>query len=865
MPELLKILIIDDNAVEAEILQELLLKEKMNCSFQLAMDKNEFIHALDSFQPDLILFDNALPKFYATEALSIIKERALLVPFILITGTVSEEFAATIIKLGADDYILKNRLTKLPAAIDAALIHKAAEKEKQRAYQKLKESEERYRLMVERVSDAFLSLNKDWCFTYANRKAEQILGKARGSLQGKNIWAEFPLEKDDTLQYACERAMNEQQYVYLEYYDDFSQKWLESHIYPSPDGISIYFHDVTEKKVSEKEFNKLANRNKVILDTMRNSFLLTDARLNIVDVNDSFCQMLGYTKEELLKMHVGDIDAKLSNDEIRLHLDKSRQGNTIQLETRNRRKDGSIIDVEVSLTKMEIEGQVYFASFGQDISKRKKAEEKLKESEKQLLSAAQIAKLAYWEYDVKKREFTFNDQFYFILKTTAENAGGYTMSAERYEELFIDPEDRGLVRSETIKAIKSNDPHYSHQFEYRIVYPNWDIGYMAVHYFADKDSEGETIKVFGTIQDITDRKAADERLRKSNERFEMVAMATNDVIWDWDLISGNMWWNKNFYSLFMLKKEEVKKDIHSWYDGVHPEDLERVKKSLLQTIDNKENYWSDEYRFLKSNGEIVEVLDRGYVLYNEEGKAYRMIGSMLDITERKKATQALLNLEKKIMDHKLQEQKKVMRAIINAQEKERNRIALELHDNVCQLLTSIKFYISKATTMDGNMKQFLEYPLELLVTSIDSLRTLSKENITPLKDFDLQDMVQSLVDYLQHASSAKAQLNYRIADFSIDEDLKLNIYRILQEQINNIVKHSSAQNVTIQFETKGDHIHIEVVDDGKGFDPRKKRKGIGLSNMVNRVESFNGHITLESVPGKGSKIEIDVPIKTSSV
>ena len=125
----LKILLLEDSSIDAEIIKRLLLKEKLRCELRLVMDKKEFIKALAEFSPEVILSDNSMPQFSAAEALKITRQKFLHVPFILVTGTVSEEYAANIIKEGADDYILKDRLTRLPAAIAAARAQRRALKE----------------------------------------------------------------------------------------------------------------------------------------------------------------------------------------------------------------------------------------------------------------------------------------------------------------------------------------------------------------------------------------------------------------------------------------------------------------------------------------------------------------------------------------------------------------------------------------------------------------------------------------------------------------------------------------------------------------------------------------------------------------
>src|ERR1700730_1268061 len=143
MTEPLRILMLEDSASDAEIVQRLLKNEKLDFEFKLALSRDSFLNALDQFNPSVILADNSLPQFDAKEALRIVHQRSLHIPFIMVTGSVSEEFAADIIKLGADDYILKDRLTRLPAAIDAALKQQKAEKENQDVLEEIRKSNER--------------------------------------------------------------------------------------------------------------------------------------------------------------------------------------------------------------------------------------------------------------------------------------------------------------------------------------------------------------------------------------------------------------------------------------------------------------------------------------------------------------------------------------------------------------------------------------------------------------------------------------------------------------------------------------------------------------------------------------------------
>src|SRR5258705_11306919 len=155
------------------------------------------------------------------------RQRSLHIPFILVTGTVSEEFAANIIKQGADDYILKDRLIRLPAAIDTALRQQESEKEKLTALQNLMRSEEKYRQLVERVSDGFIALDTKWNIVYANKIAEERLGSPGGYLTGKHMWIEFPASIDDHFHEAYHRAMRMQKNIHLREYSIAVNRWIE--------------------------------------------------------------------------------------------------------------------------------------------------------------------------------------------------------------------------------------------------------------------------------------------------------------------------------------------------------------------------------------------------------------------------------------------------------------------------------------------------------------------------------------------------------------------------------------------------------------------------------------------------------------
>jgi putative nucleotidyltransferase with HDIG domain len=165
-----------------------------------------------------------------------------------------------------------------------------------------------------------------------------------------------------------------------------------------------------------------------------------------------------------------------------------------------------------------------------DIRERKLAEKTLCENDVQLSNALQIARAGNWTYDVATDQFTFNDNFYRIFRTTAAEVGGYTMTSAEYTRRFVYPEDAAVVANETELALRSPNPNYSQEIEHRIIFKGGEIGYMAVRFFIVKDQAGKTVKTYGVNQDITQRKRDEGTLRRLNRTLRALSGASTLMV-----------------------------------------------------------------------------------------------------------------------------------------------------------------------------------------------------------------------------------------------------------------------------------------------------------------------------------------------
>jgi len=145
------------------------------------------------------------------------------------------------------------------------------------------------------------------------------------------------------------------------------------------------------------------------------------------------------------------------------------------------------------------------------------------------------------------------------------------------------------------------------------------------------------------FRDVTERRIAQERLRESNERFRIVARATADVIGDWDLVHSTLWWNDGMEAQFGYLPSELEPGRESWTNRIHPDDHDRVVHGIDAAVARRDEYWQEQYRFMRKDGRVLNVVDRGYLIFAESGEPIRFVGGMTDITQRRRGSASTIS------------------------------------------------------------------------------------------------------------------------------------------------------------------------------------------------------------------------------
>jgi PAS domain S-box-containing protein len=352
-------------------------------------------------------------------------------------------------------------------------------------------------------------------------------------------------------------------------------------------------------------------------------------------------------------------------------------------------------------------------------------------------------------------------------------------------------------------------------------------------------------------RDITEKKRKEEALLLSEQRLDALVQNGSDLIVIIDERGDFRYSTKNITSILGYAQDELRD--RNAFDFIHPDDLKKVSEEISRVMRGDEEANGVVHRFLHKSGRWIWLESKG-----TNHIANSAIGGILvnarNIDDRVK-------LQKRLNRELINKQKEITSAVIRAQESERSQLGLELHDNVNQILTTVKLYNEMYLTGYMQDKELLEKATQYTQECINEIRSISKRLSAPtLGKISLQDSVRELVESINLTGRLEIiYLPKSLAGCNISEDIHLAIYRIVQESLNNIIKYSEAQLVCIEIGRKDTEIYLKISDNGKGFDIAAKRAGIGITNMRTRAENLNGTFSLKSEPGKGCEIEILFP------
>jgi PAS domain S-box-containing protein len=705
---------------------------------------------------------------------------------------------------------------------------------------------------LESIQDGFYELDKDWTITYWNNEAERLFQKKREDVLGTNLWESFSeaVSLKFYSEYQC--ALNEKIPVRFEEYYPPLQRWYDMSVFPSENGLTVFSKDITDRKKSEQELLMF----KMVMENSKDCIGISDSQGRALYANPEFQDMLGISTEYPVE------GLTLSNVYEDLLQAKEVFGNLM---------DGKYWKGEVNLLSTGKDIMPFYFSGGPifnqkkqligafgihtDISELKKAENKLLNALIEKNTILESIGDAFFSTDIHWTVTHWNRQAELLLAMPRDQIIGKNLW-----EVFNDEIDTIFYKN----YFKSLETGTNISFEEY---------YARTQKWFDVSAYPSVSGLSIYFRDITERKKGEKALHESNERFQKVSEATNDAIWDWDIINQSLYWGEGFYKLLRIPVEELVPTIDIWRSLIHPDDRETKYISLQKALDDpKVENWQFEYRFKTSENEYAFVINRGIIIRNELGDAIRMVGALTDMTQRKMYEESLENLNT-LLDQRARE------LVISNEELEQFAFVAS-HDlqEPLRMVTSFLSQLEKKykESLDDKGQLYIRLAVdgavrmrEIILDLLEYSR-IGKENVE-LESINLKEVIEE-IKTLYHQTIQEKGATIMQEDLPVILNKKFLIFQIFQNLISNALKYSKPDTpplVQITASLRGGNWVFSVKDNGIGIEEDYHDKifvmfqrlhgreeyagtGIGLAIVKKTIERLGGQIWVESKKEEGS-------------
>jgi PAS domain S-box-containing protein len=483
---------------------------------------------------------------------------------------------------------------------------------------------------------------------------------------------------------------------------------------------------------------------------------------------------------------------------------------------------------------------------GQDITERRLAQEELRESEERFRLAAQAGKMFAYEWDAATDEIVLSPESTQIFGTDeATPKTGQQILAR------VHPEDRERLCA-AIAKLCPDVPHL--EISYRMIRPDGAVIWVERSGRAHFDEQGKLSRMIGMAADITERKRIEEALRESEARLRLAVQAGRMYVFEWDPATDSIVRSGRCADILNWVGDPTRDTGEQFLAKVHPDDREAYA-AMATGLTPEHPTYQTSYRMQQPDGGVIWLEESGHGLFDSKCGLLRTIGMVADVTERKLAEEAISS---------------VSRRLIEAQEQERARIARELHDDLSQMMALLQIGLVKFEQempgLSSRARQQLHDLVEVSTEVSSSLHDLSHQlHPSKLDILGLTACIGSFCREFSRRHKMGVRFVHRNIQGEIPMDVSLCLFRIAEEALQNVVKHSGAEDAKVELSGHDNRIDLCVSDNGAGFNLESVRgAGLGLISMRERVRLVGGHLSVESRPSRGTQIQVRIPLSSTT-
>jgi len=616
--------------------------------------------------------------------------------------------------------------------------------------------------------------------------------------------------------------------------------------------------EIAKRKRSEETFTEAQKYAESIVETIREPLLVLDSDLRVLSANRSFYESFKVTPNETIGNLIYDLgNRQWDIPSLRALLEdilpKNNKFDNYEVEHVFSSIGHKIMLLNARrIIQKEIGSQMILLAI-EDITKHRQLEILLSESEERYRRLFETADDGILLLEKREGNITHaNPAIIEMLGYTKEECIG-----KKLKDIGL-----SLVVDDIKMILQELDKNSI------IYYDNVPVqNKVGQTFYADIYMVDRARLIQCNIRNISARKASQEALRESEERFRLITETMTEVFWIADVPIEKMLYVNPAYELVWGRScKSFYENPRSFLDAVHPEDLERVLATL--EIEKGGQPFDHKYRITRPDGSIRWIWDRGFPTQDKTGKVIRYVGVAADITERKRTEEALTESEKRLRSLSSQ--------LLVAQEKERKLIAQEIHDSIGASLAATKFKVEDVITKVGENRPETRAALGSILPMLQEVIQEARRIQMALRPSILDDLgiLATISWFCREFESIHSHINIRqeinIEESKVPDSLKTVIYRVLQEAMNNIAKHSKADRINLLLRKMDGAIELGIEDNGEGFDPEEAlarigtNRGFGLSSMRERTELSGGSFSIKSSKGAGTVIRAMWPIEQLS-
>ncbi len=608
--------------------------------------------------------------------------------------------------------------------------------------------------------------------------------------------------------------------------------------------------ELMKKKISDEQ-----EKTRMIIEYASEGIFIADEKGKYIDVNPVGCRMLGYTKEELLQMNLREL-IYFDSTEPPLALDRLLAGETITVERKLKKKDGSILYAEI-VAKMLPDKR--FQGLVRDISERKKAENILRQSEERFRAFFNSDVIGIFYGDLNGNVFSANDEFLRILGLSKDDIKNEKIRIQNFTPTEYLPLDDENIRNAIVIGS-------CHPYEKQFIRKNGERIWVLVGFVIVGNKREE---ILAYVLDLTKLKETEENYKKlyieNEELLQRLQLHLERIPLAYLIIDKDFkikFFNPEAEKLFGYRNKEVKgKDPYEFLIPESSKKLVEEKRKRWMLGDMNANGINEN---ITKDGRIILCEWYNTPIMDENGNLVEVISMGINVTEREKSKSELLKSEQKL--------RALASHLQTVREEERAAIARELHDELGQILTSIKMNLimmSKQVMQEDESfdKKIFENEIqamnEMIEQSVKRLKKLISE-LRPevLENLGLIPALEWLIKQFTIRSGVKVNFNSIITNPELNKTQELNIYRIVQESLTNAVRHSAASEISIDILKKENQLEVKIADNGKGFNPDilEPLQSIGITGMKERAKAFGAELSIKSNSGIGTTVLLKLPL-----